>query len=121
MMKESVYRIEVSVKEGFADPRSVYLKAATEYRAGVEATDPDSDPLTYVWDIRPEVEIPPGSYAGQLEKRAKPIEGLIHDHERPQVRFTTPGKSGPYRLFVTIYDANGSAAYGNIPFFVAER
>jgi hypothetical protein len=105
---------------GFSDPRSVYLEGAATYRAEVKTTDADSDPLTFVWDIRPEVKIPKGSYAGSLEKRAKPIDGLIRDPARRQVEFTAPQAAGPYRIFVTIFDGNGHAAYGNIPFFVTE-
>jgi len=106
--------------EGFSDPRSIHLKAGATHRANVEATDPESDPLTFVWEIRPEVKIPPGSYAGQLEKRVKPIDGLIHDPTRRRVEFTAPPTAGPYRVFVTILDGNGHAAYGNLPFFVVD-
>ena len=39
----------------FSDPRTVMLSPGDSYRAIVEATDPDSDPLAFRWDIRPEV------------------------------------------------------------------
>jgi hypothetical protein len=103
-----------------ANSASPYLKARTMYRAGVEATDPDSDHLTYAWEIRPEVEIPSGSYAGNMEKKAKPIDGLIRDSSLPRVEFTTPETAGPYRIFVTIFDGQGHAAYGNVPFYVTQ-
>jgi hypothetical protein len=104
--------------DGFSDPRSVYLQAGVTYRAEVKTTDPDSDPLTFTWDIRPEVKIPPGNYAGNKEKRAVPIDGLIRDPAHRQVEFTAPQAAGPYRIFVMIVDGKGHAAYGNIPFFV---
>jgi hypothetical protein len=104
--------------DGFADPRAVYLKPGAAYRAEVQANDPDSDPLTFAWDVRPEVEVPAGSYAGSKERRAKPIEGLIRDPAGRQVEFAAPEATGPYRIFVTIFDGNGHAAYGNVPFFV---
>ena len=107
--------------EGFTDPRSVYLQTGRTYRASVNATDPDSDPLTFFWDIRPEVVIPPGSYAGSKEKRVKPINGLIAESDRPRIEFTAPLTPGPYRLFVTVRDGNGHVGYGNVPFFVAEE
>ncbi len=107
--------------DGFSDPRSVYLQAGAIYRAEVQATDPDADPLTFAWDIRPEVKIPSGSYAGSLEKRAKPIDDLIRGRAGPQVEFAAPEAAGPYRIFVTIVDGKGHAAYGNVPFFVTKE
>ncbi len=104
--------------EGFSDPRAVYLRPAQSYRAGVQATDPESDPLTFAWSIRPEVEIPPDSYAGSKEQPAKTLEGLIRNPGSSQINFTAPQTAGPYRLFVTIADGQGNVAYGNIPFFV---
>jgi hypothetical protein len=105
---------------GFADPRATYLQAAKTYRADVESTDPDSDPLAYAWDVRPEVVIPPGSYAGGLEKRAEPIPGLIPNPTTAAIEFTAPDEPGPYRLFVTVSDGQGHIAYGNVPFYVRE-
>ena len=65
--------------DGFKAPRSVSLQAGKKYRADAQVTDPDADRLEFAWDIRPEVEIPAGSYAGSMEKRARPIAGLIRD------------------------------------------
>jgi hypothetical protein len=106
--------------EGFTDPQATYLQAARAYRAEVESTDPDSDPLAYAWDIRPEVVIPPGSYAGGLEKRVQPIPGLSANPATAAVEFTAPDQSGAYRLFVTVTDGQGHIAYGNLPFYVEE-
>lgn len=107
--------------DGFSDPRSVTLQAGKTYGAEVQVTDPESDPLVFAWDIRPEVEIPAGSYAGSMEKRAQPIVGLIRDPARRQIEFTAPPAGGPYRLFVTAVDGHGNIAYGNIPFLVARE
>ena len=107
--------------DGFSDRRSVTLGAGKTYRAQVQVTDPDSDPLTFAWDIRPEVEIPAGSYAGGMEKKAQPITGLIRDPACRQIEFTAPPVGGPYRLFVTAVDGQGNVAYGNIPFLVVKE
>lgn len=104
--------------EGFTDPRATTLHVGTTYRANVTATDPESDRLTFAWNIRPEVVIPPGSYAGGLEKAAKPIAGLIVEPAAPKIQFIAPAHRGAYRLFVTVTDGNGHIAYGNIPFLV---
>lgn len=112
--------IERVAIDGFSDPSSVYVKAGAMHQVAVQATDPDLDPLTFAWEIRPEVKIPPGSYAGNMEKRVMPIVGLIRDPTSRQVDFTAPQGPGPYRVFVTIFDGKGHAAYGNVPFFVYE-
>jgi hypothetical protein len=106
--------------EGMSDPSAVYLRPGDTYHAAVKAADPDSDPLTFAWDIRPEVKIPPGSYAGSKEKRAKTIDGLIRDATRQRVEFTAPLAQGPYRIFVTVFDGNQHAAYGNVAFLVTD-
>ena len=107
--------------EGFADSRSVSLQTGKTYRAEAKVTDPDADPLEFAWDIRPEVEIPAGSYAGSMEKRAKPIAGLIRDPSSRHVEFAVPKTTGRYRLFVAITDGKGHVAYGNIPFAVVRE
>lgn len=105
---------------GFDDPRSTCLQPSRPLQAEVKASDPDGDSLAFAWDIRPEVVIPPGSYAGGLETRAQPIAGLLSNASTARVAFTTPDKPGAYRLFVTITDGQGHIAYGNQPFLVKE-
>jgi hypothetical protein len=105
---------------GFPDARSIQLKASARHTAEVMMMDPEGDVLAYAWDIRPEVVIPPNSYAGGLEKPARPIPGLITDPVGSKIAFTTPSQSGAYRLFVTATDGQGHIAYGNVPFFVGE-
>jgi hypothetical protein len=46
---------------------------------------------------------------------------LIRDATCRRVEFTAPLAQGPYRIFVTIFDGNERAAYGNIPFFVTQE
>ncbi len=106
--------------EGVADPRAVVLKAGAAHRASVRVTDPDGDPLAYTWDIRPEVVIPPGSYAGGLEKRAEPVPGLVREPAAAATGFSAPLAPGAYRLFVAVADGRGHIAYGNVPFRVEE-
>lgn len=107
--------------EGFTDKKQIYLGAGKVYFAIVTSYDSDYDVLTFVWNIRPEVQIPAGSYAGGLEKPAKPIPGLIKESQGPRVHFIAPTEDGPYRIFVEIYDGQGHAGYGNIPFYVKSR
>ena len=106
---------------GETDVAEMYLAPGRSYEAEVLCYDCDYDPLTYRWDVRPEVKIPEGSYAGGGEKPAVPIPGLIQEEAGPptaDVRFTTPSKEGAYRLFVQVEDANSHAGYANLPFYV---
>ena len=68
--------------------------------------------------MRPEVEIPAASYAGGMEKRAKPIPGLIQKGQVATAQFKTPAEEGPYRIFVQISDGHKNAGYANVPFYV---
>ena len=104
--------------EGFEGRKQVYLKPGQACRARVACYDSDYDVLRFVWDIRPEVEIPADSYAGSQEKPAKPIPGLIRKGDRPQAEFTAPAQEGPYRLFVQVSDDHSHAGYANVPFYV---
>ena len=106
--------------EGFTDQRAVFLSPNRPYRARVDCDDPDHDPLVFEWDVRPEVEIPANSYAGGLEKPAKPIAGLIQDPASRQVTFTSPSTPGPFRLFVRVSDGRDHVGYANVPFRVRE-
>lgn len=101
--------------------RTIRLQAGESYQTQVQAADSDSDPLAFAWGIRPEVVVPPGSYAGGLEERAKPIDGLIREPSQRQILLTAPQTPGAYRLFVTVKDGKGHFAYGNMPFFVTNE
>lgn len=103
---------------GATDPRNIRFAPGVEASARVDAADPDGDPLAIAWDVRPEVVIPAGSYAGGGEQPAKPIEGLILSTDGATVRFRTPSEPGPYRLFVELSDGQGHAGYANVPFLV---
>lgn len=107
--------------EGFIDNSKIYLEPGKAYRVQVTCYDADYDDLTFRWDIRREVEIPANSYAGGMEKPAKPIPGLIEEGQGREVRFKTPEEEGPYRLFVEIHDGHDHAGYGNLPFYVKSR
>jgi hypothetical protein len=107
--------------QGRDDTREARLTASNTYRAGSKANDPDSDPLTYAWEVRPEVVVPPGSYAGALETASRPVPGLIANPTCAAIEFTAPRGPGAYRLFVTITDGQGHVAYANVPFLVRER
>jgi len=102
----------------FVDEKAVLLNPGQTCQAQAFCYDSDYDSLTFVWDIRPEVEVPEDSYAGGGEEPAKPIPGLFTDSHARRVRFQAPDKNGAYRLFVQITDGHGHAGYANVPFYV---
>jgi hypothetical protein len=94
----------------------VYLNAGQAVSAAVVVKDPDADPLSYRWDIKPEsTDLKQG---GDFESTPESIAGLIDHPGRPEVTVTAPQKPGPYRLFVYAFDGQGHAAHANIPFDV---
>jgi len=100
---------------GFVRHQPIVLVPGSIQKAKVMANDPDNDSLTYKWEILPEAKY--ASYAGQGEKVAQPVLGLISGNG-PVIDFRTPSRSGPYRLFVYTYDGHGHFSTANLPFFV---
>ncbi len=105
---------------GSPDKRGRVLKPGAACEARLVALDVEGDSLAYAWDVRPEVVIPEGNYAGRKETRAPVLSTLVRRNGEPVVRFVTPEAEGAYRLFVTVSDGRGSIAYANFPFFVSK-
>lgn len=96
---------------------SVRLAAGKRYTAKARVADPDGDPVTFRWRIKPEsTETVVG---GDLEAAIEDIEGLIAgDATQAEVTVTAPESAGAYRLYVMAYDGQGHAAHANVPFQV---
>jgi hypothetical protein len=101
--------------EKFVRYNDIFLSSGTRYSARVSASDPDTDSLTFKWEIRPEAVY--ASYAGQGEKVPKPVPGLIKDGKYT-VSFLAPAVKGAYRLFVYAFDGKGHFSTANLPFMV---
>jgi hypothetical protein len=99
----------------FVRYQDIILKAGSEHKAVVTATDPDNDKLSFYWEVRPEAVY--ASYAGQGEKEPKPIPGLILDQKKA-ISFIAPKEKGAYRLFVYVTDCNNQFSTANLPFLV---
>ncbi|MGQ9635581.1 MAG: glycoside hydrolase family 2 TIM barrel-domain containing protein [Bryobacteraceae bacterium] len=109
-------RIEDLRLEGRRAPDNVYLKPGERYRATVQASDPDQDPIRYRWEIL--AEVARAGYAGMGEKRPAPMPELIAKAEGPELVFQAPPQEGAYRVFVFLTDGKGNGATANFPFYV---
>jgi hypothetical protein len=96
---------------------NIRLKQGARVKARLAAVDPDGDPLTFRWELKPESTA--NQVGGDYETSISNLEGLIEDTDSWTARVTTPGP-GAYRLFVYAYDDHGHAAHANIPFLVTE-
>ena len=97
---------------------SVYVESGQKCHYSVQVTDQDQDPLTYKWEILPEsTDIKSG---GDAESRPEPISVKVISDSNGDLKFKSPRKSGPYRLFAYVTDGNGNTATANFPFYVKD-
>lgn len=96
----------------------VVLDPDTPFEAEAIASDPDGDPLTWVWELLEEPKVL--SKAGEPEARPPRVEIPLEvspDSGGSKVRAKTPGL-GEYRLFAYALDGRGKVGTANIPFKV---
>lgn len=96
------------------EPASV-LHQAGPRQAEIRVQDPEGDPLTYAWEIKPRAQ-PGADYVG-VPRPA--IQGLLERTDTRMVRFRLPKEPGTYRLFVNVYDTHQHVATANFSFEVA--
>jgi hypothetical protein len=83
--------------------------------ASVVASDPEGQPLRYVWELRAEQDRPgAGGDAEPLTTKQK--DAIKSEGKSAQV--TLPKAPGQYRLYVYVYDPVGGAATANVPLLV---
>ncbi len=89
------------------------LDAGQELRVRAVVTDPERSALRARWVLRRE----PGEYSTGGDARPVPPEvtGAILEARTDGARVRMPNEPGPYRLFLTAYDAEGKAATANVP------
>lgn len=96
--------------------QDVTLEAGGNYKAGVEASDPDGDVLRYRWEVMRESETT--KTGGDRENVPDTLLGLVDATHPGKAILTAPTEPGAYRLFVYAYDDNGHAGHANVPFQV---
>ena len=85
------------------------------FKAAATATDPENDPITWHWEVLPELQ---GHHHNRNKKMPKAVTGAISDPSKPGVTVKAPSKPGVYRLYVWAKDGKGHAATANMPFEV---
>ena len=108
-------RVESILLDEKPPQASVRVRSGQSVEARVKVVDPDGDPLTYRWELKPESEAK--QVGGDFEHAIENLEGFVEDPTSAVARLTAPAP-GAYRLFVYAYDGQDHAAHANIPFLV---
>jgi exo-beta-1,3-glucanase (GH17 family) len=108
-------RVDAIRLDGKGDRKSVVLAADQQYLAEIDVVDPDGDPLTYWWELKPESAAT--SEGGDFEAPIANLEGYLAEPSAAGTTLTAPSP-GNYRLFAYAADDHGHVAHANIPFLV---
>ena len=108
-------RVDAIRLDGKGDRKSVVLEAEQEYLAEFDVVDPDGDPLTYWWELKPESAAT--SEGGDFEAPIANLEGYLAEPSAAGTTLTAPSP-GNYRLFAYAADEHGHVAHANVPFLV---
>lgn len=87
--------------------------------AEADVTDREGDPLRYEWAIRAESSDRKIGGDAEAAPRSYP-DSIIDGQGTSRIQFTTPARSGAYRIFATAYDGRGGAVAHNLPFYVED-
>jgi len=98
----------VGNKDRFAPGETVQVKLA--------ASDPEKKQLGVSWKIFEEA--PPFTPGNSYEIVPRGLREQIITPTADGAEFPAPATSGPYRIFVFVYDGRGNAATGNLCFYV---
>jgi len=99
---------------GLAATANVTLTAGQAMQAVVTATEPESDPMVFIWELLPEPTVV--GTGGSAEPRPARIDQATTTS--PTTAMTAPATAGQYRLFVYVLDGQGHAGTANLPFRV---
>jgi hypothetical protein len=94
------------------------VQAGSAATASVEASDAESDPLTYAWSVV--AESTDHREGGDEESVPPSFPECIAANGTNQATIKVPSKPGAYRLFITVLDGKGGASTDNVPFLVTQ-
>ncbi|MBN2164624.1 MAG: hypothetical protein JXR25_03360 [Pontiellaceae bacterium] len=93
------------------------VPARQKFDISVVYSDPDGDPLEYLWEIYEEST--DRQTGGDKEQKPEAVAScILKTGPNGTATINTPSKKGAYRLFVTVRDGKNSAAIDNWPFYV---
>ncbi|MFC2137497.1 glycoside hydrolase family 2 TIM barrel-domain containing protein [Bacteroidota bacterium] len=98
---------------------NIHLESDKEYLVEFNVNDPEGNSLSVKCEILPDISDYWG-LGGDYENRPETIFKMEDVKYNGEIVIKAPEKSGPYRVFVYIFDGNNNAAYANVPFFVDE-
>ena len=104
--------------QGKGPYENVKLKAAQEYSAMVDVTDPEGGEMVFRWEIMEEGQTE--ATGGDAEVIPQVIDGLFAEGFTTNATFTAPSKPRACRIFVYVDDTEARTAHADIPFLVEE-
>ncbi len=90
------------------------FSAGTRIQCSIKAGDPDGDPITVAWELRPDVANN-RSQGGDFEPPAAPIAGAIEQQSGQSAVIRIPETPGDYRVFAYVRNSYKAAATANLP------
>jgi hypothetical protein len=95
---------------------NIILKPNITVNSKVYFQNTDTTGLTFKWKIFAEDWFKPNGIFSA--KQQKEINNLIIGQSGSELSFKVPGKDGPYRILVYVYNKKGAFATSNTPFYV---
>lgn len=119
--KHEAARVQYMLIDSMGARDNIILSPGSTHTANILLADGESkDSLRYSWEILKEDWFSWGR-TWHYFKRPVALQGLIADSAVQNTTFVCPGKEGPYRIFINVYNKKGYCATANTPFYVVNN